>query len=312
MQFRDATTADIADIVASLDGVNALPMSPRLRAALPDLLPKLMSSAASSVTVFEGTLDGGGRLFSWGATLFVRPEVISAYLAAPRPALAAQVLEALLDGARPLLSVDEIRRANSDDGLLAVIVPLPLGGLPWHDPALDELRRAAPLAFIASVGGYRMQAIYYEVFSAAVAEYVRHGGYRLLHDFSAAAGTGFIPATAQPHMLRLTRAELPPGAMSFATQLFNPPSPRLQLRPAEQRVALKALAGAPDRAIAQQLGLSLETVRTHWGAIYGRLGNVLPEFAERDARVAATRGPERRRLAVEYLRQHLHELRPHL
>jgi DNA-binding CsgD family transcriptional regulator len=312
VHFREATPGDIGDIVATLGQTNALPMSPRLQAALPDLLPKLMASAASPVMVFEGRAHGSERFFSWGATLFVQPAVIESYLAAPRPALAAHVLESLLDGARPLLSFDEIRRANSGPGLNAIVVPLPLGHLPWQHPTLDELRRAAPLAFIASIGGYRLQAIYYEVFTSAVADYVEHGGYKRLHDFASAAGSGFIPPDAAPHMLRLSRGDLPAGAMSFATQLFHPPAPQLRLSPAEQRVALKALAGAPDRAIADALGLSLETVRTHWQAIYARLAGVTADFAERETPPTATRGPERRRLAVEYLRQHMHELRPHL
>lgn len=315
MHFRDATTADVPAIVAALDGANALPCPPRLRAALPELLPRLISTPASPVIVFEGALPelGGARFFSFGATLFVRPAVIDAYLAAPQPALAARILDSLLDGAHPLLSFDELRRANSGPGLLAVVVALPFGRLPWQHPALDQLRRSAPLGFIHSVGGYRLQAIYYEVYTSEVAAYVQRGGYQLLHDFSSAAGTGFVPADAQPHMLRLARDDLPPGAMSFATQLFNPPAAQLRLSPAEQRIALKALAGAPDREIADALGLSLETVRTHWSSIYGRLAAVLPEGAGHGAqRNGGTRGPERRRRAVEYLRQHMHELRPHL
>lgn len=315
MHFRDSTPADVPDIIASLAGANALPCSPRLRTALPALLPRLMATPACPMVVFEDAPKelGGARFFSWAATLFVRPPVIEAYLAAPRPALAAQVLESLIDGGQPLLSFDEMRRANSGPGLLAIVVSLPLGRFAWDHPVLDQLRRSAPLAFMHCVAGHRLQAIYYEVFTRAVADYVRRGGYRLLHDFSAAAGTGSIPADAQPHMLRLVEGDLQPGAMSFASHLFNPPRPRLRLSPAEQRVALKALAGAPDWAIAEMLGLSLETVRTHWSSIYARLSATLPEFAERsDREKRITRGPERRRRAVEYLRQSMHELRPHL
>ena len=79
-----------------------------------------------------------------------------------------------------------------------------------------------------------------------VADYLRAGGYRLLHDFAERACTGFLGHACRSRMLRLTRAELPPGAMSMATQMFDPPAPHLGLSPAEQRVARRALDGASD------------------------------------------------------------------
>jgi DNA-binding CsgD family transcriptional regulator len=312
MHFRDATPADIPQILDSLGTPNALPCSDRLRHALPGLLPRLIASPACLLVAFEGEVPPTGHVFSWGGSLLVRAAVIDTYLAAPRPALAAQILESLLDGAQPLLTFDEIRQANSGDGLQLVLVALPMGRLPWTHPAIDLLRRLAPLAFMQSIAGYRVASIYYEVFTDEVAVYVQHGGYRLLHDFSQSAGSGFIGPNARPRMLRLERGDLPPGAMSFATQLFMPPPPRLRLTPAEQRIALKALGGLADHAIADAFGISPETVRSHWSSIYGRLSAALPEFTDQDSSARKARGPERRRSAVEYLRQHMQELRPHL
>jgi len=113
-------------------------------------------------------------------------------------------------------------------------------------------------------------------------------------------------------MLRLTRAELPPGAMSMASQMFDPPRPTFGLTPAEQRVALKALDGASDRALAETLGLSPQTVHARWRSIYERLSHVLPPAKTPPPRdsTGSTRGVERRRAAIEYLRQNMHELRP--
>jgi DNA-binding CsgD family transcriptional regulator len=112
-------------------------------------------------------------------------------------------------------------------------------------------------------------------------------------------------------MLRLTHADIPPGAMSMATQMFDPPRVRLGLTPAEQRVALRALRGASDRAIAEALGLSTETVRSNWRSIYQRLTHVLADV-ETPAHQPddGARGLEKRRVAIEYLRQNMHELRP--
>ena len=311
MRFRTATESDIAAIAATFDGRNALPLEPRVRAALPGLLRQLVASPACMLSVFEERDWSGARVASFAGAVFLRDEVIAAYLAAPIPGLLSSVLADLLDDRRPLLTLDEIRRGNSGDGLTLAVFPVAYGQLEWDDPGVTHLRKLAPQAAMRDLGGYRLKAIYYEVFTDPAAEYLEAGGYRLLHDFSASAGMGFLPPHCRPRMLRLTPAECPPRAMNVGTQLFDPPRPELGLTPAEQRVALQALDGASDQTVAAVLGISAETVRATWRSIYVRLGHLLPRTGASAKRGAGTpRGVERRRLAIEYLRQNLHELRP--
>jgi hypothetical protein len=312
MQFREATASDAEAITATFDDNNALPLEPRVRAALPGLLRQLIASPACTPTVFEQSDWAHSRVVSFACGLFLRDEVIENYLAAPHPGLVSAVLAGLLDGRRPLLTLDEIRHANSGHGLTLAVFPIPFGHHGWDAPEVEQLRRLAPQAMVRAIGGYRLRVIYYEVFTDEVARYLQAGGYRLLHDFSAQAGTGFLRPGSRPRMLRLTRADLPPGAMSMASQMFDPPRPVLGLTPAEQRVALKALDGASDRTLAEAIGLSPETVHTSWRSIYERLSHVVPAAktpAPRDG--GGPRGVERRRGAIEYLRQNMHELRPY-
>ncbi len=313
MRFREATDSDIPAIAATFDGRNALPLEPRVRQALPGLLAQLISSPACTLTVFEDDGRSGMHVVSFAGGIFVRDELIDEYLAAPYPGLVSAVLAALLDGRRPLLTEDEIRQSNSSVGLALAVFPMPYGRREWDDPQVQELRKLAPQAMMRDIGGYRLRAIYYEVFTDEAARYIQAGGYRLLNDFSGRAGTGGLGADCRPRMLRLTRADLPPGAMSMATQMFDPPQVRLGLTPAEQRVALRALRGASDRAIAEALGLSTETVRSNWRSIYQRLTHVLADVeAPAHEPDDASRGLEKRRVAIEYLRQNMHELRPTL
>ena len=66
-----------------------------------------------------------------------------------------------------------------------------------------------------------------------------------------------------------------------------------------------------DQSIADKLGLSTETVRSNWRGIYHRLAAVLPVTdAPPRSGNSSIRGLEKRRIAVDYLRQNLHELRP--
>lgn len=311
MRYRPASEADIAGIVATLGGRNAVPLEPRVRAAFPALLRQLIASPACTVTVFEAADARGTRILSFASGLFVRDAVAEQYLASPRPGWISTLLADLLDDRRPLLSLDEIRAANAAGGLTLAVFPVSYGRLAWDAPLFVELRKQAPHAFMHLYAGYRLRAIYYEVFTDEVAGYLQQGGYRLLHDFSSRAGSDFFGEDCRPRMLRLTPAELPPGAMSMATQMFDPPAARLGLTPGEQRVALQALDGSTDRAIAEALGLSPETVRSSWHSMYGRLAGHLPDL-DRVSRGGGgeTRGLEKRRLAIEYLRQNLHELRP--
>jgi len=311
MRFRSATDSDIPAIVATFGDRNALPLEPRVLAALPGLLRQLIASPAVVLNVFEEAGPGGLRVWSFAGGLFLRESVVDDYLAHPAPSFVGSVLGRLLDNQRPLLTLDEIRRANTREGLELAVFPMPLGRFDWNGPEVNELRKLAPQAFVRHYGGYRLRAIYYEVFTDEVASYLQSGGYRLLHDFSVRVGTGILGPQCRPRMLRLTRAELPPGAMSMASQIFDPPAPRLGLSPAEQRVALRALDGASDQSIAEELGLSPETVRSNWRGVYHRLAEVLPHIGTQErAGHAATRGLEKRRIAVDYLRQNLHELRP--
>ena len=311
MRFREASELDIPAIESTFGERNALPLDPRVRAALPALLRRLIASPAATLTVFEDDQQLGVPFVSFAGGLFLREAVIADYLAAPAPGLLSSVLTAMLDDRRPLLTLDEIRRDNSTKGLILGVFPIPLGHRAWDDPRTDHLRRLAPQAFMRYHAGYRLKEIYYEVFTDEVAEYLRLGGYRLLHDFSSCAGTGVLPARCRPRMFRLGRADLAPGAMSMATQFFDPPEPRLGLAPAEQRVVLKALDGLSDRALADSLNLSTETVRSCWRSIYRRLELAIPALrAMADESERSTRGREKRRIAIEHLRQNMHELRP--
>ena len=313
MRFREATRSDIPALASAFGGRNALPLQPRVREVLPALLARLIASPACTLTVFEEDEPSGFSVISFAGGLFLRDEVVEQYLAHPEPGFLSSVLAAMQDGRPPLLTLDEIRRANSAGALTLAVLPIPHGRLDWNDPRLDQLRKLAPQAFVRSIGGHRIRSIYYEVFTDEVAAYLQAGGYRLLHDFSAKPGSALPGDECRPRMFRLTAADLPPGAMSMASQMFNPPPPRLGLTYAEQRVVLRALDGASDRAISDALGLSTETVRSNWRSIYRRLDNILPDVAAPAAQGEETaRGLEKRRVAIEYLRQNLHELRPAL
>jgi len=94
--------------------------------------------------------------------------------------------------------------------------------------------------------------------------------------------------------------------------LFLYQAPRCGFRPSEQRVLLAALRGGTDKELADDLGISLATVKKHWLSIYSRVSTHLPALLpNRGATVEeGSRGREKKQHIIEYVREHPEELRP--
>ncbi len=313
MRYREITARDVPDCVRLLQAHGGLALSARVWRSLPALWSTLCTSTAPNPMMLIEDAEGMGHpLVCVVPGHFVRPAFIARYHDSPRPYLLAAIYEAMLDGAVPLMSLDDVRTSNSGDGLHAVI------SQPAHEPqstgdaGLERMRRVAALGFIHCFGGYRIRSLHYEAYGDAAAATLRAGGFRLEHDFSSAARAAGCDPARLPRMFVKYRDEVEPGAIDvMAAHIFHFAEPRLGLTPAEQRVVQRALQGESDRRIAEALHLSTETVRSAWDSVYGRLARVVPAVFEDDIIEHSGRGAEKRRLAVEYLRQHMHELRPH-
>ncbi len=313
MRYREITVRDVPDCVRLLKSHGGLALNARVWRALPSLWASLCTSTAPNpMMLIEDAEDEGHPRVCVAPGHFVRPAFIARYHAAPRPYLLGAIYEAMLDGAAPLMSLDDVRTANSGDGLHAVIGQPAHEPRPWSDPVLERMRHVAALGFIHCFGGYRIRSLHYEAYGDAAATFLRAGGFRIEHDFAPIERTKGCDPARLPRMFVKYRDEVEPGAIDvMAAHIFHFSEPRLGLTPAEQRVVLRALLGESDRRIAEALHLSTETVRSAWDSAYGRIARVVPAVFEGDVVEHTGRGAEKRRLAVEYLRQHLHELRPH-
>lgn len=313
MRYRELTVRDVPDCVRLLKSHGGLALSARVWRALPSLWSTLCASTAPNpMMLIEDAERDGHPLVCVVPGHFVRAAFIARYHEVPQPYLLGAIYEAMLDGAVPLMSLDDVRTSNSGDGLHAVISQPAHAPQPTTDPGLERLRCVAALGFIHFFGGYRICSLHYEAYGDDAVAYLRAGGFRLEHDFASTQRTAGCDPARLPRMFVKYRDEVEPGAIDvMAAHIFHFAEPRLGLTPAEQRVALRALLGESDRRIAEALHLSTETVRSAWDSVYGRIARVVPAVFEDDAAVHAGRGAEKRRLAVEYLRQHMHELRPH-
>jgi DNA-binding CsgD family transcriptional regulator len=111
--------------------------------------------------------------------------------------------------------------------------------------------------------------------------------------------------------LRKEEAFANPG--SRLSSLFVRMPPRFHFNRSEQLLLQHALMGETSEQLAASLCISPWTVKKRWHAIYERVTDVdrellLPPVA--NSPDATSRGTERRRHLLHYLRQHLEELRP--
>jgi hypothetical protein len=90
-------------------------------------------------------------------------------------------------------------------------------------------------------------------------------------------------------------------------------APRFQFSRSQRVLLQHALMGETCENLATSLSISPWTVKKCWHAIYDRVtdvdGELLPPPIAYGAH-ASSRGTERRRHLLNYLRQHLEEIRP--
>ena len=95
--------------------------------------------------------------------------------------------------------------------------------------------------------------------------------------------------------------------------LFVYTAPRFYFSRSERVLLQHALMGETCEQLAASLSISPWTVKKRWHAIYDRVTDVDPELLPPSIAYgahASSRGAERRRHLLNYLRQHLEELRP--
>ncbi len=311
MRFRFATPADIPACLQLLMDDGRFCIDPAMVGSLPAIWTTLVNrrqTPAACFVVWEDLpVSAQPRAFSLG--LFIQDHVIEDAFAHPAPYLANRIYAAMMSGQRPHMDRAEMATACASNQLNLVILHFVQQ---HHDLTHQEsqaLAQAGPLAWHFSYAGFRMKQILWEVYGEQHRANMLGWGFRITHDFQPAT-TG--RSCSEPHWARLAREHVPPDPHNvMAMWVFHPATPRLRLSPAQQQVVLHALQGDTDHELALVLGVSDDAVRKTWRDIMRRAEPVLPPTRRADADPhTPRRGPERRRIALDYFRQHMEELRP--
>ena len=310
-----ARSLEECDIPAGLDLLRGhLAYPDDVLALLPRAWRRLLRDGALIATLIEQRrADGAPSAVGFGASVFVTDAWAAHARAGVEPYLSARTIRQELGGRSPILRPRAIARSHDAGGLNMLILhygeaaALPLDARP-------ALRYRMLQALIEAHRGYRIKDILQEFWDEIDEEFVVRGWGRVVTDYAS-----FVrhhcetpPPGRRPHLIGITREEAlaHPGNPAAPIFLYTPP--RLSFTRAEQKMIGPALLGRTDVELARSLHIALATVKSRWRSIYNRVGRIAPELLPSvdPANVGSvSRGQEKRRRLLDYVRRHPEELR---
>jgi hypothetical protein len=303
MQFRNATTDDIPQCIELLRNDGGFQAEP----ALWDVLPRLWTQqieqqSIAGFQVFEKKRrHAPPQICGFRMSGFIQPAFCFSYAAHPYPQVTADIWRRVRDKQSPLLTRDEIAWANAKGELrLAVMHTCVEHRDPTH-PDTQRILALLPQAWQQAHFGYHLKDLpVFEVFGSIAATLTKGAGYQqyifAAHDSEDTSGN-----PGKSYVFCWNQAKEVAGATSLtAHALTHCPPPRFHFTQAQQRLLLAALDGRSDKEIAAKFGIRYDTVRQSWDSIFQRVESLDEAILPNPAR----------RCLIEYVRQHLEEVRP--
>ncbi len=301
LRGRPLRHADLAEACTLLPAWLAL--DDDVRAAMPVLWTRLLGQPGYSAEVIEDLSRAPGqRLVGMGMTVALDAAWQARLREDPPPHAGPCWYRDFLAGRTAPLDDRALGRANAAGEVGMLVLHYAQRAI---DPSRHEVQQVMLVAmqlFRQAHGGLQLRDVWQEALG--------EGG-----DFL--QGMGFRRRTrrgpGQPDLHGLSRDE---AACMFpgqpARDVFHFVPPVLGFSGAERRALRLAVAELTDEEIADEIGISGHTLKKLWRSVCERAADGLPEvFAVATADAApGTRGPEKRRHLLNYLRQHPEELRP--
>jgi len=165
--------------------------------------------------------------------------------------------------------------------------------------------------------GYHIKEFLAEPIGREMSKWMLDAGARIRHGYPNCSRRIAFPKpelSRRPLLVGLTRQEALTHSGGNIASLFIYTAPRFHFSRSERALLERALVGETCEQLAASLCVSTWTVKKRWHAIYDRVTDVDNELLPPPVAYAAqagSRGAERRRHLLNYLRQHLEELRPY-
>ncbi|MBV9233288.1 MAG: hypothetical protein JO030_04540 [Candidatus Eremiobacteraeota bacterium] len=249
------------------------------------------------------------RVIAFGFAVFVADERAQEYQQCRTPLLARRILKEWIAGRQPFLNADEVARANAGSGLNLLVT--------HYGRRIDSGPYENYEAARFMLSGWNLRSFTAEVCfdpQRDDREYSRFLGFDILEYPGDAIRRANIPYERRPLIWAANRQQHDWRHQYGATLLFASfAPPRLKLSPLEQHLLRLAFDGVTDRTIADNLGISVATVKKHFRRVYDRVADagVLEGLMAEAPPDGDSRGREMRRHLLNYLRDHPEELRPY-
>lgn len=280
-----------------------------VRAALPVIWTRLLGHPGFNADVIEDlNRPPGQRIVGLGMAIALDERWRQRMVQDPPPFAPALIYEELLDGRFQPPSDKELGRLSGLGEVTFLVLHYEQSLTDLANPDTMELLALAMGLFRQAHAGYRLQHLYQEGIGEQGA-YLESMGFRARTQRNQAA-----PPTPLPELYGLSRDEasrLLPGSPVRDAFQFTPP--RIGFSASERRLLRLAVTQLTDEQIGDELGISGHGIKKQWRAVHQRALDTMPQLFD-DAVTQAdtgTRGPERRRSLLMYLRHHPEELRPY-
>jgi DNA-binding CsgD family transcriptional regulator len=308
MLFRAMRAGDVDQCVALIPGTSGIDAA--LRSSLSALWRELLREERlhGGVVVDAPASD---RVMAFGLTAFVDDASMVEYLAAPRPWLTALLYGRVQSQRSLLLAPREVGTANAAGDLNLVVLHFCLG-VDLGTPEGQAVVAAAEAGFRLAHAGHRVRRVLQEGYTPLDRMMLGSAGLRLKADY--AGQPDGLPENQRPFLMGLFSEDPESRQLgTAAASLFQYHEPRFFFSLGEQRVLARAVLDDSDEEIARELGLSIAAVKKIWRRVYERVDATDPDVSVANGNDPGfTRGKEKRRNLIRYLRYHLEELRPTL
>ncbi len=278
-----------------------------LRARLPEIWHTLNRSHLLLGSVTDDTAVPDDPVSAFGMSVCLAPAFVDDCLSRAEPYMAMAVYRAIEARHSPVLSVRDIARANAGDGLHVLVLHYWQDDLDPAHPRGQALMAAGHMAFRLAHEGFRINRVLWEAYTPQQVALLGAGGFVEKQRYGSAGTDG-------PWLMGIERGDEASQLLgSTGAFLFRNAAPRFGFSLTEQRLLHGCLVGSSDADAT--VARSPNTIKKLWQSIYARVEAVNPEVlspggtpGDHDSQ---TRGPEKRRHLLDYLRFHLEELRPH-
>jgi hypothetical protein len=294
-----------------------LPYAETSRRILPEIWRTLLCNGAMQLFLVEDRAKPvASRVVSFSAVVFVADEFCSEARLTLPPYLGVELARRYLSCQLSVLNREQVARANAGEGLNVVMCFEGWARDGFSPEQLLAIREKQGEAFHLALHGYRVKEFLAEPVGGETSQWMLNAGACLRRDYSnyfRKKRLSKAESSQRPCLVGLTKEEALAHPGSTVAGLFIYSPPRFHFSRSHRVLLQRALMGETCEQLAASLCLSPWTVKKRWHAIYDRVTDVDSELLPTPIAYGvhvSSRGAERRRHLLNYLRQHLEELRP--